>query len=274
MDRDLERLEDLLVQRSLEELSNDERRELESLLKAHPHIDAAAFDRAVAAINVSQLPVMESMPESLYDRIEAQGVAFVESNAKTRVNAATDDSNVRNTQSAAPLNAERRSRGPSLPWLLAAASAAIAVVSWWGRPEDIQHVQFDPAQQRQSLVSAGAQIEAWTATEDPTAIGASGDVVWDNERQEGYMRFSLLAANNPGEFQYQLWIFDAERDERYPIDGGVCDIPPGSTEVIIPIRAAITVGSPALFAITVEQPGGVVVSDRARIALVAEFAQA
>jgi anti-sigma-K factor RskA len=70
--------------------------------------------------------------------------------------------------------------------------------------------------------------------------------------------------------QYQLWIFDKNRDERYPVDGGVFDIPPGAHEVFVPIDARVPVGEAVLFAITVEPPGGVVVSKRDRIALVAK----
>lgn len=84
------------------------------------------------------------------------------------------------------------------------------------------------------------------------------------------MRFKGLVANDPQVFQYQLWIFDAQRDERHPVDGGVFDVPPGADEVIVPIHAKLPVGQPVLFAITVEKPGGVVVSDRERIALVAK----
>ena len=78
-----------------------------------------------------------------------------------------------------------------------------------------------------------------------------------------------LAANDPTELQYQLWIFDAERDERYPVDGGVFDIAPEGGTAVIPIRATLPVETAALFAVTVEPPGGVVVSDR-RIALLAQ----
>ena len=100
--------------------------------------------------------------------------------------------------------------------------------------------------------------------------GVIGDLVWDDRQQEGYMRFKGLAPNDPDVYQYQLWIFDATRDERHPVDGGVFDVPSGSDEVIVPIRAKLPVGEPVLFAITVEKPGGVVVSDRERIALVAK----
>ncbi len=84
------------------------------------------------------------------------------------------------------------------------------------------------------------------------------------------MRIEGLSANDPTVSQYQLWIFDEQRDERYPVDGGVFDIPVEGMEVLVPIRAAVQVERATLFAVTVERPGGVVVSDRERIVLVAQ----
>ncbi len=85
------------------------------------------------------------------------------------------------------------------------------------------------------------------------------------------MRFVGLAPNDPKVLQYQLWIFDKLRDERYPVDGGVFDVgavgPDG--ELVIKITAKLAVGEPVLFAITVEPPGGVVVSKRERIVVTA-----
>jgi anti-sigma-K factor RskA len=96
--------------------------------------------------------------------------------------------------------------------------------------------------------------------------------VWDQRTQNGYLRFRGLQANNTDELQYQLWIFDGERDERYPIDGGVFDIPPGQREVIIPITAKLQVRNPAMFAVTIEKAGGSVVSSRDRIVVLAPVA--
>ncbi len=81
------------------------------------------------------------------------------------------------------------------------------------------------------------------------------------------MRIRGLAANDPKAAQYQLWIFDGKRDQAHPVDGGVFDVVDG--EVVVPIRAAIQVFEPKLFAVTVERPGGVVVSKRERIVLTA-----
>jgi anti-sigma-K factor RskA len=84
------------------------------------------------------------------------------------------------------------------------------------------------------------------------------------------MRFRGLAANDPAVAQYQLWIFDAERNEAYPVDGGVFDVPAKSDgDVVIKIDPRLPVSRATAFAITVEQPGGVVVSSRERLPLLA-----
>ena len=82
------------------------------------------------------------------------------------------------------------------------------------------------------------------------------------------MRFRDLPANDPALEQYQLWIFDATRDDAHPVDGGLFDVE-GDGEVIVPIAARLLVRDATLFAVTVEEPGGVVVSDRERLILVA-----
>lgn len=89
--------------------------------------------------------------------------------------------------------------------------------------------------------------------------GMSGKVVWSDALQEGYMTLSNLPANDPSENQYQLWIVDPSRDEN-PVDGGVFDIPSGQETAVIPIRNPLVVSNPGAFVITLEQPGGVVVS--------------
>jgi anti-sigma-K factor RskA len=94
-------------------------------------------------------------------------------------------------------------------------------------------------------------------------------VIWSDKLQRGVMEFSGLEANDPKQNQYQLWIFDADRPEATPVDGGVFDIPAGKKEVLIPIDARLPITKATLFAITVEKPGGVVVSDRKRLPLLA-----
>jgi anti-sigma-K factor RskA len=50
----------------------------------------------------------------------------------------------------------------------------------------------------------------------------------------------------------------------------VFDIPAGVGEVIVPIRVRVPVADATLFAVTVEPAGGVVVSTRERIVLLAQ----
>ena len=83
------------------------------------------------------------------------------------------------------------------------------------------------------------------------------------------MRFHGLAANDPTKSQYQLSIFDPSQSAKTPIDGGVFDIDPSTGDVIVPINAKLRVTGPTLFAVTVEKPGGVVVSKREHIVMVA-----
>ena len=89
--------------------------------------------------------------------------------------------------------------------------------------------------------------------------GISGEVIWNDKKQEGYMSLENLAVNDPTKNQYQLWIVDPERDE-LPVDGGVFDITQKDGTQIIPIRNALAINKPVAFVITLEQPGGVVKS--------------
>ena len=109
-------------------------------------------------------------------------------------------------------------------------------------------IQDKPDTQRLEFASAS----------DPYA-GLSGEVIWNDEKQEGYMSLENLVVNDPTINQYQLWIVDPERDE-FPVDGGVFDITQKDGKSIIPIRNALAINKPVAFVITLEQPGGVVKS--------------
>lgn len=157
----------------------------------------------------------------------------------------------------------------SAGWLAAAACLALATLVW--RPIALREAA--PSSLRAAMI-ADAPIDlllwTWTATEDPAAQGATGDVVWSSDRQEGYMRLCGLAVNNPAREQYQLWVFDKKRPTETPVDGGVFDIPPSTAEVVIAIDPRVRVFEAAMFAVTVEKPGGAVVSKRERIPVLAK----
>ena len=141
----------------------------------------------------------------------------------------------------------------------------------------VQTVAPEMLRERLLAEDPDALAVEWTDGKDPAVAtlpaGASrGDVVWSQRLQRGSMRFRGLAVNDPTVEQYQLWIFDAERDAAHPVDGGVFDVAMADAdgEVCVPIDARLPIGKPTLFAITVEKPGGVVVSKRERLPLLAK----
>ena len=163
-------------------------------------------------------------------------------------------------------------------WFVAAACFVLAVAGWWPRLSTLAPFdngtsvgQFNADWSRQHLLDVGGHaVRRWPwSTAAGTAPGVSGDVVWDNTQQLGFLTFTGLERNDPLRHQYQLWIVDAARDERYPVDGGVFDVPATGAAVVIPVRAAVPVREPLAFVVTVEKPGGVVVSGRERVVAVA-----
>ncbi|MCA9107771.1 MAG: anti-sigma factor [Planctomycetales bacterium] len=115
--------------------------------------------------------------------------------------------------------------------------------------------------------------ESDTTRVDWQANGAgeiAGFVVWNDRLQRGFMAFESLAPNDPAIEQYQLWIFDTARSDDHPVDGGVFDM--ALTEAtridgvtLVPIDAKLPVTHAKMFALTVEPPGGSVVSSREQL---------
>ena len=158
----------------------------------------------------------------------------------------------------------------AVPWALSFVLFLVAIAGWWPRLVDPDAVavaniarQWRAELGRERMLDTVPRVGHWTWNGDGTP--GRGDVVWDNERQHGFLRLQGLVPNDPRAVRYQLWIFDAERDDRYPVDGGVFDIPSGQDVVVIPVRPAVRVSSPAAFAVTVERPGGAVVSSREQV---------
>jgi len=215
--------------------------------------DLQELENTLAAVHLACLGDVEAPPAEFLGRLESAGRRQVAANARP-------PGPVRQASAPAPLRALAFAG-----WLVA---AALLVSFLLLRPNG----DLDPYARRADLIAdAGDLIRIdWTATEDPAATGASGDVVWSSSSQEGYMRFRNLAPNIPEQSQYQLWIFDPTRAdwEAKPVDGGVFDVPTDG-EVVVPIAAKLAVRETALFAVTIEVPGGVVVSEREHLVLTA-----
>jgi anti-sigma-K factor RskA len=259
-----DRLRDLLADQALFELLPEEQAELRALL-AESTVNPESFEWTAALASVALNPgPYEPLPAELRAKIAA---AAPEHQAAAQL----VDENKR-LAGRAGFSTRASKHGirfrEALAWFATAACLFVAMMLWSASHPPTQSI----AQARAALLEQEPKLKplAWTATEDPAAKGATGDVVWSKDKQQGFMRFKGLAKNDPSQNQYQLWIFDANQDERYPIDGGVFDVDPTTGDVIVPIHAKLQVVDPKMFAVTVEKPGGVVVSDRKHIAVLAK----
>lgn len=243
-----DRLMELLAGRALGDLTPDEASELERLLAATPaaSADLDDFERAIGATTHALLAArgLEPMPADVKARVGARLQAHVANEA--------------GRAGAPSLRIERGAGRSQVGWWLAAAALVLAVVGWWPRL----------VTQRGGAEPSDWIVAQWSPGPDPLGASVSGEVRWSNATQSGRMTFTGLAKNDPSKSQYQLWIFDKAQSEATPVDGGVFDVDASGT-VTIPIDAKLKVETPYLFAITVEKPGGVVVSSRERLALVA-----
>ncbi|MGE0321045.1 MAG: anti-sigma factor [Polyangiaceae bacterium] len=244
------------------------------------------FELAAAELELGVLGLgggnEERLPEELEKRLEAAATAY-----GWALNALPANVTQRGNTPAPAQSTEVRPLdwGRYLGWVAAAVALVVAWSAFRSKPEgpvtalppqvpSVVEPVADAAppsvaEQRQALLDAGKSLKlSWSATKDEAATGASGDVVWNGAKQVGYMRFKGLKPNDPKQNQYQLWIFAKGQDERYPVDGGVFDVD-STGEVVVAIDPKIHVDDPTLFAITVEKPGGVVVSKRERIVLTA-----
>ena len=288
-----EATQDLLIKQVTDALSPAEQRELDVLDDATASEWLRDFERAAAAVTLAGSTDAQAMPEELAERIGADARRhFADLRHAAWPTAAAADRKIASLEAErAAASLERvppasRGRSPVYGWFAAAACLVLAVFGWMRGPMTITLpgaqiptpppiavvpapkpvVPPTPAEERAALMAKAGSIKITLGgTKDPGSAGMSGDVVWDPATQRGYMHFSGLAANDPAVHQYQIWIFDGSRDKRYPVDGGVFDVPANTNEVVIPIRATLMVRQPAAFAVTVEKPGGTVVSGREHI---------
>jgi anti-sigma-K factor RskA len=156
-------------------------------------------------------------------------------------------------------------------WQVAAA-AALLLAGWIG----FQRTDGPPSPlplnvQRERLVGSLGTLNARFAPGFDRYAGLEGDVVWSTDSQDGFLRLRGIPANNPANAQYQLWIVDPERDDQFPVDGGVFDIPPGGGETLVRFQPRLPISKPTAFVITREQPGGVVKSRNAKPVAIARL---
>lgn len=187
-----------------------------------------------AVIDEAVDPTEKPLPANLQERLIADGEDFLRRRSST------------------PANGFRKKRVYLLPWSVAFASLAVCAVL-------IVKTLQQPSTANDLVAALSDKTElTWAPLDAPGFENVSGFVKWDNATQKGYMQIEGIPENDPGSAQYQLWIVDPQRD-KHPVDGGVFDITAGTN--IIPIDSRLTILEPKAFAVTLEQPGGVVVSE-------------
>lgn len=269
---------DLIAGDVLGDLSEEEKQSYDELgLERHRESHDELAKTAAAIHLVFETANMESMPDQLRERILSDAVGHLKPTAvRTRephasvVSARTDERESGPKVTTATSHTAAIGKREITAWLAFAASLAFAIVVW-NRNAPTETPALSLADARNGLIQTANDVTqvSWAEGTTPFENAVEGDVVWSNARQSGYMRFVGMPVNDPLVEQYQLWIIDPERDEE-PIDGGVFDVT-SDGEAIVAINAKLAVLDPAAFAITIEKPGGVVVSTQERLPLIASI---
>ena len=271
---------DLLTKKAIYGLDEAEQRQLEELDPGTADLEFESLEMAAAAINMAGVD-NEPLPAHLRTAILAGADKYF-SEAKTLVSEPWPPAESRQIVETEP----SRSGGSWFGWFgwVVAAIACIALAAniLFTRTQPVEVAQVPTptvtpkaptaAELRDQLLTAAAGTikAAWTAGNVKELSQVVGDVVWNDNKQQGFMRLKGLPANDTTKETYQLWIFDKTQDPATPIDGGTFDVK-SDGEVVIPINAKLKAEGPQMFAITIEKPGGVVVSKRGKIAAIAKI---
>lgn len=279
-----EMLLDLLVKKVTTGFDGSDAAEYDRLSTAAGLDDAESFELAAAAIAAAGLGDIEPMPATLRSSLESRADEWFSSAAAEGIAFSAPDDH-EEMQQVFTLEPPKMSWTSWLGWVFAAAACVVLAVNiYQTRQQDLTAgvpptretpATPDPARAHDELASQpGVIVAEWSAgSKDPELASVAGDVVWSDEKQTGYMKFRNLPANDKSKTTYQLWIFEENQGDKTPIDGGVFDVD-ANGEVVIPIEAKLKTRKPFLFAVTVEKPGGVVVSKREKIAALAKVTKA
>lgn len=280
-----ERMLDLLTDQILFGLNEEESAELKELENLFPELkNDNSLELTASAIGLTNLEEIEPMPEHLRAKILADADNYFATTKSAKVlrfepnlrevKTENDDEETQKTFAFEP-------KRPFMQWLgwafagLACVALAVSITLNLQKPKVVvNNVEVPPKvlttneQYNQLLASAkDLQKTAWVNPANDKEV--LGEIVWSESEQKGFMKFKGLAANDASKEQYQLWIFDETQSEKTPIDGGVFDVS-SNGEVLVPIKPTLKFKNPKLFAVTAEKPGGVVVSDRKKIAAIAK----
>jgi hypothetical protein len=278
-----ELLYDLLIKKAVYGLDETEQTQLDELDTGKADQELHSLEITAAAIGMAGLTMAEAMPAHLRSRIlEAAPMHLAPEQTEEAPAPITSTDTILSAY-----DDTRREQHFSwfslLGWAAAAAACIALAINIWIMQNpptpDTARVQvpaetprpLSPAEMRDQMMrSDAAMVKAtWGPEKMKEMKQVSGDIVWSGDKQMGYLRLQGLPKNDPSKETYQLWIVDRTRDQKYPIDGGTFDVS-SDGEIIIPINAKLRAASPEMFVITMEKPGGVVVSKQEKVAAVAK----
>ena len=271
-----ESLIDLLTQKALFGLDAEESRNLDMMFADGGIGYDDSFELTAAAVGLVDLQIDEPLPQHLHARIMASADEYFASTVAD--NAPAEEPEYQKVLTFEP----KRSWG-WLGWAFASVACIALAANIWltrftptevagpAKTPTVTPAKLTPEQEMAQLLASQASLikASFGAGNVKDLKDVGGDVVWSDEKQAGYMRLRGLPVNDKSKETYQLWIFDKTQDKATPIDGGTFDVDKNG-EVIIPIDAKLKALGPELFAITIEKPGGVVVSKREKIAALAK----
>jgi hypothetical protein len=279
-----DRLLELLADRATDGLSTAEQRELDALLVEHPDVDESSFDLAAAELSVALMSGHERLPANLASTVQRQFAAQPRAQATpARQLASSSPRYSRAPQDERVIPSDETPRSIAVTrvgragWLAAAACGVLAVTGWWPRLVGPSSPSLEPASvelARFESMTKDIKRASWESgnVADAQRTPVTGEVIWSPSEQRGFLVFRGLPCNDPHVEQYQLWVFDEQRDEATPVHGGVFDaVPDADGRVVVEFQPRLMCKNVTLLAVTVEQPGGVWVSKRERIPALAKL---
>lgn len=283
-----ERLLELLADQTVFGLDEKESMELKKLKKEFSDWDDdVSLELAAAAIGLSKLETKEELPADLRMKIFASADEYFETREvqqkvlnftpKSGMNAgSTATETVRN------IVETKTSPWQWLGWAFAAAACVALAFTLLTRPNDTPEIVKTPEavqtpkpelsveQKREQLLASAIDAVKIPLANPKNEKEIVGEMVWSNAEQKGYARFTNLPVNDTTKESYQLWIVDETQDAKTPISGGVFNVNKAG-EIIVPVNAQLQVKKPKMIAVTVEKPGGVVVSKQERVVALAKI---
>ena len=246
----LERLLDLLVLEASEQLSQQERQELNSLLDLFPEYTSDYFHKTTALAQVGFYLEDDFNNETLPQHIRKKTLY----RHKKELGQSTTSDYLSNF-----MRTLFYSYKPQYAWaltILMTIGLSFSIIEFKGYESNSRYLPLKKMVMEKTAEDL-IQYPWYSRTNDLEPI--SGDIIWSDQKQKGFIQIAGLPMNDSSKNQYQIWIIDPLKHGQ-PVDGGVFDVTRTDKAIIIPINPKLPISKAVAFAITLEQPGGVVVS--------------